>query len=290
MSNTPSVPLKDLFEGTKFTRCLEYSFRVYKKIQTRRLYTRLHLYVIAPYGYGKARGAYPAIVFIHGGGWGAGAPGYWYPPSRYFAARGIVAICVQYRLRSKKSGNTISTCIEDCKSAMRYIRKNAISLKVDPEKICVVGESAGGHLAAAVGTVKGFDATGEDLTINTRPNILVLLNPITDMVGTRWGRGVGRDREKISPLHNIDKKTPPTLLIHGDKDSCVGIGHSLSFHKTLQKTGVETKLITLKGVNHAFAVFYYGPKKQSAVTYVLIDRWLVAHGYLKGRPLLMVPK
>lgn len=193
---------------------------------------------------------------------------------------------VQYRL--KAGTNTVAACLSDCKSAVRYLRRHAGELGIDRDKIVVVGESAGGHLAAALGTVEQFDDPLDDATISAVPNILVLLNPITDLT-TRWGEGMGQLAQALSPLHHISKRTPPTLLIHGDADSVVDLRHSRIFHERMVELGNSSTLVVLPGADHAFAILKYGPDRFSIRAIIEIDKYLAALGYLSGKPLLQEP-
>ncbi|MGB2011452.1 MAG: alpha/beta hydrolase, partial [Akkermansiaceae bacterium] len=98
----------------------------------------------------------PAIVFFFGGGWVGGKPSQFYVQAAYLASRGMVAISASYR--TKKSHKVEpSGCVEDGKSAIRYIRKHAAELGIDPDQLAVGGGSAGGHVAAATATAVGFD-------------------------------------------------------------------------------------------------------------------------------------
>ena len=159
-----NIHLNDLWEDTAATRNLAYQFRIYKhKELPSHLQQQLRLYLVYP-ELATPSERRPAVVFLHGGGWGAGNPDQWFPQCRYFALRGLVGVSVQYRLKSDTT--TVAECVTDCKSAIRYLRRNAGGLGIDPEKIVVVGESAGGHLAAALGTIEGYDEPGGSLPGN----------------------------------------------------------------------------------------------------------------------------
>ena len=278
-----SLTLNDLWEDTPATKNLKYGFRIYKHIALpNRLHRQLRLYHVSP-EQAQPTDRRPAIVFIHGGGWKGGDADQWFPQCRYFALRGLVGVSVDYRLQSDTT--TIAECVIDCKSAVRYLRRHAAELGVAPDKITVVGESAGGHLAAAVGTLEAYNEPGEDLTVSALPNALVLLNPITDLT-TRWGSSLGNKAESLSPLQHISSRTPPTLLVHGDADRVVDIQHARSFHEKMLAQGNRSRLVVLPGVNHAFAVFKYGPEDLNARAIIEIDRYLISLGYLQGKPLL----
>ena len=91
----------------------------------------------------------------------------------------MVAMAAEYRVKSRHN-TTPFECVMDGKSALRWIRKNAAKLGVDPERIGAGGGSAGGHVAAAVATVPGLNEEGEDLSISCLPDTLVLFNPVYD--------------------------------------------------------------------------------------------------------------
>jgi acetyl esterase/lipase len=278
-----SLTLNDLWEDTPATRNLKYGFRIYKHIALpNRLHRQLRLYLVYS-EQARPTDRRPAVVFIHGGGWKGGDAEQWLPQCRYFALRGLVGVSVDYRLQSDTT--PVAECVIDCKSAVRYLRRHAAELGVDPDKIIVVGESAGGHLAAAVGTLDAYNEPGEDLTVSALPNALVLLNPITDLT-TRWGNSLGDKAESLSPLQHISPRTPPTLLVHGDADRVVDIQHARSFHEKMLALGNRSRLVVLPGAGHAFAVFKYGPEDLNARAIIEIDHYLVSLGCLKDKPLL----
>ena len=280
-----SLTLDDLWEDTPATQNLSHRFRIYKRIALpNRLHQQLRLYLVYP-EQAKPTDRRPAVVFIHGGGWGGGDADQWFPQCRYFALRGLVGVSVDYRLKSDTT--TIAQCVIDCKSAVRYLRRHAAELGLDPDKIAVVGESAGGHLAAAVGTVEAYNEQGEDLTLSAVPSALVLLNPITDLT-TPWGKSLGDKAESLSPLHHISQHTPPTLLIHGDADRVVDIRHARAFHEKMLALGNRSRLVVFAGAGHAFAVFKYGPDASTARAIIEIDRYLISLGYVQGKPLLQI--
>lgn len=279
--NTESrnIRLDDLWEDTPTTKGLPHVWRIYRRFRNpSKLHTQLRLYMVRPQQWrpGDQR---PAIVFIHGGGWSNGNADQWFPQCRYFALRGIVAASVQYRLRTESVD--VDSCLADCKSAIRYLRAHAAELGIDPRKIAVVGESAGGHLAAAVGTIDAFNHPQDDLSCSALPDILVLLNPITDL-STQWGSNLGEKAMALSPLHHISARTPPTLLIHGDADRCVNIEHSRAFRRRMTELDRSSELIVLEGVDHAFAVFKYGPDRFVKRAILEIDNYLADFGWLDG--------
>jgi len=120
---------------------------------------------------------------------------------------------------SPREHNTLHVCVEDAKSAIRWVRAHAKELGIDPAKVIAAGGSAGGHLAAATALVPGFDSAGDDLSISAVPDAMVLYNPGTNP--SLSGRNEVRSKEgkditkAISPTLFIREKAPPALLFYG---------------------------------------------------------------------------
>ena len=109
----------------------------------------LRLHVFKPDGH-KETDSRPAIVFFFGGGWVGGTPTQFYQQARFLADRGMVAISAEYRV-----GISPFHCVEDGKSAIRFVKEQASSLGVDPDRVIASGGSAGGHVAACTGVIEG---------------------------------------------------------------------------------------------------------------------------------------
>ena len=236
----------------------------------------------------------PAIVFFFGGGWRGGTPKQFEQHSRYLSKRGIVSILADYRVLNRNKTKAIY-CLKDAKSAIRWVRKNAQYLGIDPNKIISSGGSAGGHLAAATGTIKLFDEENEDLNISSKPNAMILFNPvvITASVNqykikeTREKRNkefIGVDPALFSPYNYIDKETPPTIIFHGDSDTTVDPQMVILFNSKMEMSNIFCKLFIYEGEKHGF--FNYGRKLNGAFidTVNKMDNFLVELGYIKAPP------
>jgi acetyl esterase/lipase len=240
----------------------------------------LDLHVFNPENH-KPTDKTPAIVFFFGGGWNGGTPSQFYNQSEYLASRGMVAICAQYR--TKKDHNTSPReCVKDGKSAVRWIRAHAAELGIDPHKLAAGGGSAGGHVAAATGTVDGFDEDGEDISVSCRPNALVLFNPVFD----NSEQGYGYDRVKdywkaFSPMHNIDKETPPTIVFLGTKDKLIPVATAEDYKQRMETAGVRCDLHPYEDQPHGFF-----NKTKYSETLIEADKFLTSLGYLRGEPTL----
>ena len=162
---------------------------------------KLNAYVFKPAGW-KATDKRPAIVFFFGGGWTNGSPASFEHHCRYFAGRGMVAVAADYRVKSRHGVSPVE-CVADAKSAVRWLRANAATLGVDPDRIAAGGGSAGGHIAACAGVIKGFDEPGEDAAVSSRPDALVLFNPALDTSTDRFKERFGERVADLSPVAHV---------------------------------------------------------------------------------------
>ena len=218
---------------------------VYKEVDGR----ELKLYVTKPSDW-KAGDRRPAIVFFHGGGWVGGAPGQFTEHSKHLAGRGMVAVQVQYRLLDRKSNDPPETCTSDAVAAMRWVRSHADELGIDPVRIASAGGSAGGHLAAYLGTV--LEAPTGDET-SAKPNAMVLFNPVYDNGPGGWGQQRVKDRyQEFSPAHNISKDDPPNIVFLGSADKLIPVATAKKFQQQMADAGVRSELRVYQGQPHGF--------------------------------------
>lgn len=232
--------------------------------------------------------SYPVIIFFFGGGWQIGTPLQFRPQAQYFANRGIISILADYRTESI-NGVKPDECVKDAKSAIRYIRKNASELSIDPDKIVACGGSAGGHLAAATALCKGFNHPDDDLSVSERPDALILFNPVVD--NSRNGYGYERVEEffpAISPLHNIVESAPPTLILLGSEDKLVPVSVAQQYKRSMEDVGSPCYVIIYEGQGHGF--FNYKKEKTEMYYRTLYDAdiFLETLGYLKGKPTVRI--
>lgn len=170
----------------------------------------------------------------------------------------------------------------DGKSAVRWIRSHAKELGIDPDKLAAGGGSAGGHVAATTGTVKEFNEKGEDATVSCIPNALVLFNPVYDNGPKGYGHSRVKDYWKeISPMHNISKTTPPTIVFLGTKDKLIPVATTKEYQKLMKAAGVRSDLHLYDGQPHGFF-----NKAKYKETVIEADKFLASLGFLKGKPTL----
>jgi acetyl esterase len=255
----------------------------------------------------------PALVLIHGGGWTGGDPSVFFPAARYFASRGVASFSIGYRLvRSGTNDPTVADCLADCRSAVRYLRTHAREYGIDPNKIAVLGDSAGGHLAACLGTIPDPQDTSG---VSSKANLVLPCNPIVDMGPGEgntnpWFRLIqkGAAMEKkpsvesvaptaeqvtmaksLSPIAFVSSSAAPALLMHGLDDTVVPADGSQCCAEALRESGVPVELVLIPGARHAFILPKYTASEQQVVEAMLLaDRFLIKKGYLSGEPKLTI--
>lgn len=187
--------------------------RVYKQIDT----VQLKMEIYQPKAFVKTK-KYPTIIFYFGGGWNGGSMAQFKTYAAHCVEKGMIAVMVDYRVKSRQKTSPFES-LKDAKSAIRYLRRNAKELNIDPTMIIASGGSAGGQLAAACYTNETINETGEDLIISAKPNALVLFNPVIDNgIGGYGYERIGDRYVEFSPIHNIHKGFPPTVFFVGTKD------------------------------------------------------------------------
>ena len=196
---------------------------------------------------GTGEPPHPAILFYFGGGWTGGSPQQFYPFAEPLAQLGFVAISMEYRVRGRHD-STIPDSMTDAFAAFRWAHENADELGIDPERIVVSGGSAGGHLAAAVGTIAEHSQYS--------PSAMVLYNPVTDLRDVnniqRLNDLIGGDAAAVSPMEHIEADAPRTIIFHGEDDVTVPITQSEAFCAAMTAVGSQCELSRFAGEGHGF--------------------------------------
>jgi acetyl esterase/lipase len=246
----------------------------YKNIAGRDL--KLDLY----YPTAKRGEKYPVVIFTHGGGWAAG--------NRYKAASGSFADVfgrlikegfavapVTYRLAKKDRNVAIRDCVIDCKDAIRYLAKNSETLGLDPVKMCVMGDSAGGHIAQMLLLASPEQLPGDRALAEV---------PYRMVAGVSWygpcdfekmdlfnhddrvdfrdrfaARILGSDSgptkkleryREVSPINYLKKNSPPLLMIQGDKDTTIPVKHAYYMKQKADAVNAPVEIMIIKNSGH----------------------------------------
>lgn len=253
----------------------------YKTVGDKEL--KIHLHFPPNWKSGDRR---PAIIFFFGGGWTGGTVGQFEFQADYLAGRGMVAARADYRVKSR-DGVTPDKCVEDARSAVRWMRKNARRLGIDPEKLAASGGSAGGHLAACMMIADSVEADGDDLSISTIPQAMVLFNPVLSFEHEQMITRLGDNKHlarKISPTSHLDKNSPPALILFGTNDRLKAFGDD--YWKKAEEIGVRADKFLAEDQGHGF--FNRSPWLER--TLIAADKFLASLGYLAGEPTVDVPE
>ena len=209
-----------------------------------------------------------AILAIHGGSWYAVKKdaddwnGNWMNyQAQYYADKGYTTAAISYRSIDITEDTTVFDLIEDCKDAVAYMREQA-----DFDKLVIMGDSAGGHLAVELGL---DDEIGAD--------IIVAANPVLDLTEESWKHTAKteEDYKKASPAFNVKKTDTKFLVMHGNADTTVNYEISKKFCEDMTAAGTQCDFIELDGVNHAFLLSRYKSTDEQINEYMaMIDEYL----------------
>lgn len=269
----------------------------------------LRMWVFNPADHDVRNDKRPAVVFFFGGGWKAGTPAQFATHCRYLAARGIVAATADYRVATRH-GVKADACVEDAKSAVRWLRRNAATLGIDPGRICAGGGSAGGHTACCTALIQGLDATEEDLSVSSVPNALALFNPAVLLTSVE-GFGLGGITEEkvadiatrtgvaaadISPIHHVRPGMPPTIIFHGMSDTVVPFATVREFSRRMRAFGNRCELSGFPEAEHGFFNVPRGnnPERRDRMhhwhqrTILQLDQFLQSLNWLKDEAMVRV--
>ena len=220
----------------------------------------------------------PVVMTLSGGGWRKCSKD---TRHLFLTDHGFAMAAAMYRVSSEAIA---PANILDCKAAVRWLRANAAQYNLDPNRIGVCGSSAGGHLAALLGTSPGVTdlepAAAGDACSSAVQAVCDMRGPtdltrmaVTDIrdrfpllyqVTEQYLGGPVEERIElarlVSPLNHVSGNCPPTLIIHGENDPVVSVEESILFHQALSNAGVDASLQVLKGIEHGW------PKEMTADT------------------------
>jgi len=212
-------------------------------------------------------GKAPALLLFHGGAWQFGTPAMMFPQCNFFARNGVHCFSAGYRV-SGGAQPDVRGAIADARDAFDYVRNNADKLGVDATRIFIGGGSSGGHLAAAVGAGLPDKAAA-------RPAGLVLYNPMVDLApGMPDHELVSAYWAEVSPLHHLDERTPPALVMLGDRDTEISVATAERFCAALRGVGGRCEVDVYPGQGHGFFNYRVGDTRYFDATNLRVLRFL----------------
>jgi len=213
----------------------------------------------------------PSIAFFHGGGWAYGSPDEFHAACVRYAKKGFITFSFQYRLSVNEDGSvphpeiTPVESVKDARSAMRWLRENAVLFHIDPDKIVAGGQSAGGQLALSTAIIDDVNEASDNLDTSPVPNAFLLYSSNVNTMEAWVDRLLGDRRNEIwsiSPYHNLKAGLPPAIEFHGEEDCVVPIWIVHLFKEKTTQLGNYFELIPVEGCGH-----YLGEGNETYATY-----------------------
>ncbi|ODR32933.1 hypothetical protein BEI60_25010 [Eisenbergiella tayi] len=281
------IPVKEqpvtLISGITFAQ-VPYWFPFYN-------YKDLKMDILAPSG-SSGQGKRPLFVWICGGGFATMERSAYIPWLTYFAKRGYIAASVEYRLSNSAH---FPAQIEDVKKAIRFLRAHADEYGIDPDRVAVGGESAGGNLASMVGVTNDIAAFDVGEYPEQSSHVSAVVNfygpavlvkepgkrsmdgiPLPDTAGySRTIQLLGFDPEaeperaaKTAAQYYINENTVPFFLAHGTGDTLVDISGSDEFYRKLSQNHVPVEYYRIQGAAHMGMEFYQDEMSQRVLEFL----------------------
>jgi acetyl esterase/lipase len=204
----------------------------------------------------------PGVVLIHGGGFVEGFAEMLLRYAAHLAAAGYVTASIEYRLAGE---SPFPASLEDSKCAVRWMRAHADEIGLDAERLAVAGNSAGGYLAAMVGSTPGLhEGRGGSPEASSAVAAVVLWYPAIDIrpsitselagiaVAAYFGRTPGEDEAAAASPVTFAAAAPPTLTLTGAADPIILVDQLRDYHARLAAAGVPERLVEFAGLGHSF--------------------------------------
>jgi acetyl esterase/lipase len=248
--------------------------QVYRKVGGQELL----VHVMKPAGW-KASDKRPVLVWFFGGGWNRGTPERSISYAKRAAAWGMVGVAPDYRVRDRH-GTTPAESVADARAAVRWVQDHAAELGIDPAKVVVGGNSAGGHLAIWAAIAEAPVGSKAEESPLVKPAAMILTSPAADTTDPRMMARFKGQHAELSATQNMNAKMPPTILFHGDADPTVPYTVATSLDKALRDSGNDVTFVTIPGGNHGWrSQFPEWSKKSDG----MIQEFLAARGLADGQ-------
>lgn len=245
----------------------------------------------------KEKNTGAAVVICPGGGYGFLAMDHeGHQIAQWLNSLGAAGFILKYRHRNSGAGYGHPVPLQDAQRAIRMVRNRAIEWNIDPNRVGILGFSAGGHLTSTAGTHfdKGIsDAKDPVDRVSCRPDFMILIYPVISF--TEWYVHTGSRRnllgdnpdkntlESLSNEKQVTAETPPTFLVHADDDTGVPPENSIYFYLALRKAKVPAEMHIYQRGGHGFGL---GKKDSAASGWpVCCAGWMKERGLLDNKKL-----
>ncbi len=242
-----------------------------------------HLEIHFPPGHDRTKARAPGLILFHGGGWSGGTPTQFRAACAYFASRGMVAATAEYRMLSKDEAAKLPAgesrkrvCVDDARTAIRWMKANAERLGIDPAKIVAGGGSAGGHVSVLATTNPGKTATADAKGPDTSVVAYVLFNPA-------FSPDDSIDPE-IDALRYARPGFPPAIVFYGTNDKWKS-GWDALRDKLKDQGNESVRVMLAEGQPHGF----FNREPWRTITLIESDRFLEELGLIAGPPARTAP-
>jgi acetyl esterase/lipase len=228
----------------------------------------------------KAAGRTAAILMLHGGGWLGGSPLEMAEFGEYIAAHGNLAASAEYRLAPRYQW---PAQLDDVQTAVRYLRKNADKLNIDPNRIASIGISAGGHLSLFLGATEathpleysGVSSRVEAVgSISGIHDLRLMMTPVGEsfhIIETLVGAREGDKVADASPILRTTKATAPTYFLQGQEDPWVPANQTEEASKRLKALSVPEEVEMVPGMGHGMTL----KKPEEAEAFARMMTWIL---------------
>jgi acetyl esterase len=229
---------------------------------------------------GVASEARPVVVFFHGGYWDSPTPTQFVPQCLHFASRGAVTVAAETRTFARNGTGPLEA-IEDARDLIRWLRHNADTFNLDPDRV-VIGGAGGGAFLALLSTMPKAKQMPPVDGLDCRPQALILFSALvnTTLKGGAADRFPDmRAAKRFSPSHLVRRKLPPVLMFHGKSDRITPFDEAERFRRKMRFWGNCCELVDFERADHSFFNFNVS-HKNFELTIAAADRFLVERGLL----------
>lgn len=212
----------------------------------------LRLFVVKPKDW-KPGDRRSGLMFFFGGGWTTGTPANSIGWARMAADHGMIGIAPDYRTKGRHDVSPLFS-VADSRAALHWVQTHAAELGLDPARIAVGGNSAGGHVALWTAITAAPPESDPAESPRLKPAALILFSTVSDTSGETGytPQRFGEHATALSPVHQLDEKMPPVLAFHGDADALVPLRQAIALRDRLMATGNRCELHIVPAGGHNF--------------------------------------